>query len=317
MSIFAQSLLNLSEISLYKIETLLTKDKLIKQNSTQSSAKKRFFFADNLTELSHKVAILVFFEPSTRTLLSFQMACQRLGLPFLVFPPTESTSLSKGETLTDTVMNLLAMQPDILIIRSHNDSELESYLKSSTVPVINAGSGVTGHPTQALLDIFTMQESFGTLSGRKVLFVGDVRHSRVAESNLQVLKRMGAQTAYSCPESMAPLSLEWGESKYFGNLLEGLRWADVCMGLRVQTERHTDTNFSIDEYSKQFCLNLTNLKQLKSEAIIMHPGPFIRDLDLSLEVLKDPRCKIQTQVNNGVFMRAAILHSVLIKESSI
>ncbi|MCB0356982.1 MAG: hypothetical protein KDD40_08250, partial [Bdellovibrionales bacterium] len=252
MSFYGQSLLSTHKLSLENIYELFSFATEIKEQFLQ---RKTSFLPHWQSYLQEKVTFLVFFEPSTRTAMSFQMACQRLKLPFINFPSEEQSSLSKGETLVDTLLNLKAMNPDLFVIRSGPSVELMDFLDAMDVPVINAGSGAEEHPTQALLDAFTIEQRLGRVKGQRVLFVGDVRHSRVASSNLELFTRMGAQVAICSPESMQPTNEKWNGIQRFAKLTEALDWATVVMGLRVQLERHSDANvISPAEYSREYCL---------------------------------------------------------------
>ena len=311
MSFIAQSFLSTQSLSLEKIEELFTLSKKIKN---QFLHERGPFLAEWGDELRNKVVLLAFFEPSTRTQMSFVMACQRLQMRSITFPAKEESSLSKGETYSDTFLNLGAMQPDLFVVRSSSLSAFKEGLDSCPIPLINAGSGVDGHPTQALLDAFTIKERLGRVEGQKILFVGDVVHSRVASSNRELLQTLGAQIGVCGPEQMLPKDKNWCEAKVFHDLNEALQWATVCMGLRVQLERHaSQKTFSTESYAVNFCLNKERLKHLTENGVILHPGPFVRNLDFHPEVLKDKRCAILEQVNHGVFVRAALMAKILIK----
>ncbi|HVK62430.1 MAG TPA: aspartate carbamoyltransferase catalytic subunit [Bdellovibrionales bacterium] len=259
-----------------------------------------------------KVIACLFFEPSTRTRMSFQMAAYRLGHQVLAMELAASSSLSKGETYLDTVLNVLAMRPDALVIRYGESKELDEALPQLETPIINGGSGTTAHPTQALLDAFTIQEAFGSVKDKKVLIVGDIQHSRVARSNFDVLSKLGAKIGVSGPSGFLPNEqtiTQYGIS-VFNDLNEGVSWCDVYMGLRIQLERHAASELklaSLDEYHQRFGLNQPRLKLLKENAIILHPGPINHGVEFAHEVAQDPRNRVLTQVANGVLIRAAVL----------
>jgi aspartate carbamoyltransferase catalytic subunit len=259
-----------------------------------------------------EVIACLFFEPSTRTLMSFQTAAFRLGHQVLSMDSGSGSSLSKGETFLDTVLNVVAMGPDVLVVRYSDSEDLDRVLPKLKIPVINAGSGLTAHPTQALLDAFTMHEYFGSVRGKKILIVGDIQHSRVARSNFEVLSKLGADIAIAGPAKLLPdeRSLAPYGVKIFKKLDEGIEWADAFMGLRIQLERHTAADLqmaSVSDFHDQFGLNQARLKILKKDAMILHPGPINHGIEFAPEVVKDPRSKVLEQVSNGVLIRAALL----------
>lgn len=268
------------------------------------------------------VVCCLFFEASTRTRMSFQMASYRLGLQVLTMELSSGSSLSKGETPTDTVLNFAAMKPDVLVVRYGNSRELDTLLPKLDIPVLNAGSGTMAHPTQGLLDAYTLRQEWGSLKGKKVLIFGDVLHSRVARSNFDVLSKLGAQVGVFGPEDMLPsskgeaLSSEF-EIRIFTDLDEALPWADACMGLRVQLERHESKTLDLDSsggnatYLSRYGLTTERLQMLRSDAIILHPGPINHGVEFAPEVVKDPRSRVLQQVTNGVTIRAALLASIL------
>lgn len=257
------------------------------------------------------VVALVFFEPSTRTRFSFEMAAQRLGVKTVSFVADASTSVAKGESLHETLQTLIAMRPDLLVVRHSGDRAVEYLLKTTATPIINAGNGVEEHPTQALLDAMTIFERKKKLEGEKILFIGDVEHSRVARSDRSLFLKMGAEVAVCAPKRFAPKTLDWLETKQFSSLSEGLKWCTVCVGLRIQKERHQNVESGVsNEYIENFRLDKKNLSNLNSEAIIMHPGPFVDGVDLNHEILNDPRCVIHEQVTNGVYMRMAVMGDI-------
>lgn len=262
------------------------------------------------------VVCCLFFEPSTRTRMSFQMAAYRLGFKVLTMELSSGSSLSKGETMTDTVLNFVAMKPDVLVVRYGISRELDALLPTLKVPVLNAGSGTLAHPTQGLLDAYTLRAEWGSLEGKRVLIFGDVLHSRVARSNFDVLSKLGAEIGIAGPDSMLPSTnggVPEGVRK-FDSFDEALPWADACMGLRIQLERHEakdlDLN-SMGDYHARYGLTAERLKKLRSDAIILHPGPINHGVEFAPEVVHDPRSRVLTQVTNGVLVRAALLALVL------
>lgn len=256
-------------------------------------------------------AVNLFFEPSTRTSLSFQLAAQRMGLTLLDFE-VEQSSVKKGESLIDSLQTLDAMGVKLAIVRHGDDWPkliAEAGLKMS---VINAGSGIHEHPTQALLDALTIKQHFGSFAGLKVAVVGDVRHSRVARSNVYLLQMLGAKVSFSGPEIFKPLDLS--EIPWI-DFDQAVAESDVVMMLRVQHERH-ETAYAVADYNKRYGLNAERLKQLAKHALILHPGPVNRGVEITDEVMGDPRCKILQQVTNGVAVRMAVLHWCLREESN-
>ena len=260
--------------------------------------------------------LLAFFEPSTRTRTSFEMAAARLGIRAVSFAADASTSLKKGESAHETLANLLAMKPDLLVCRHGGEKRLAATLGSSKIPWINAGDGKGEHPTQALLDAMTVIEKLGHIEGQKIVYVGDVEHSRVARSGRLLFEMLGAEVAVAAPAEWVPTTADWSKAKKFNNLREASQWCTVCIGLRIQKERHTsdgtNSKGSVAEPAlREFRLDKLNLENLSSEAIIMHPGPFVAGEDLNEEILDDPRCVIHDQVTNGVYIRAAVISEML------
>lgn len=264
-----------------------------------------------------KVVACLFFEASTRTFMSFQMAALRLGHQVVTLDTGTGSSILKGETDDDTVANVAAMQPDAIVIRYNRSPGLERLLPNLPIPVISAGIGVYSHPTQALLDAYTIFEARGSVRGEKVLIVGDVAHSRVARSNFDVLAKLGAEVGVCGPDHFLPRADEVPGLKIFKNLDEALEWPTVVMGLRVQLERHEDPRLrgrSIEdykaEYHAEFGLNGVRLKKLRPDAIIMHPGPINHGVEFAPEVVEDARSRVLEQVRNGVLIRAALLSKI-------
>ncbi|MEK6555926.1 MAG: aspartate carbamoyltransferase catalytic subunit, partial [Bdellovibrionota bacterium] len=256
---------------------------------------------DRLVQKDHKKVIaLLFFEPSTRTRFSFEIAAKRLGMSTTTLDSAASTSLTKGETLIDTIYNICAMKPDALVIRHSGNKEVNECLRDLKIPVINAGDGTDEHPTQALLDAYTIRSRM-PLQKAKILFVGDIRHSRVAHSDRRLFERLGLEVGFCSPESLAPVEQEWSRARDFKTLNEGLEWCDVVMGLRLQQERYSGEEYiDLNSYIQSYRLDYNSLQSLKPKGLIMHPGPFVPEVDLSSDVLKDPRCVIHEQVENGV-----------------
>jgi len=260
--------------------------------------------------LRGKTIINLFFEASTRTRTSFEIAGKRLSADTVNISGS-SSSVVKGETLEDTARNIEAMHPDIIVMR-HNASGAAAYLAERMgCSVINAGDGTHEHPSQALLDAFTMLQHKGKIAGLKVAIVGDITHSRVVRSNIDCLHKLGADVWISGPKTMLPPGIEHLGCRVAANLTEALADADVVMMLRIQHERQGKTLIpSLREYSRYFGLNENNLKLAKPDAIVMHPGPMNRGVEISSAVADGPQNVILDQVENGVAVRMALLYLV-------
>lgn len=253
---------------------------------------------------SYNVANL-FFEPSTRTKTSFEMAERKLGCTVIPFDAGFSSAL-KGETMYDTVKTLEMIGLDAVIIRDKEDEYYNELLEGINVAVVNAGDGAGQHPSQSLLDLYTIKKEFGSFEGLNVTIVGDVSHSRVAKSNEVALTRLGANVRFLCPE-------EWsGGFEAYHSWDDIIKDSDVIMLLRVQHERHkVNKSFSMDSYHDEFGLTVEREKQMKPGAIIMHPAPVNRDVEIADELVECERSRIFQQVRNGVFVRMAILETIL------
>ena len=250
----------------------------------------------------------LFFENSTRTKLSFELAEKRLSADVLNFSATQS-SLTKGETLVDTVNNILAMKVDMVVMRHQNPGAAHFLSKQVNSCIINAGDGTHEHPTQALLDAFSLREKFGDLSGKRIAIVGDILHSRVALSNIYALKMLGAEVRLCAPKSLLPKHIEaLGVSVSF-DLMKVLNWCDAANILRVQNERMELSYFpTTREYSQAFGLTFERLNQLRKEIVILHPGPVNRGVEITSEVADSPHAIILDQVENGVAVRMAVIY---------
>ncbi len=258
--------------------------------------------------LRGRAVINLFMEPSTRTRFSFEVAEKRLSADTLNFSASTS-SVTKGETLVDTARNLMAMAPDFIVIRHPNSGAPHRLAELVPASIINAGDGINEHPTQALLDAFTMRRHFGRLEGLKVVVAGDIRHSRVARSNAFLLTRMGAEVRFSAPASLLPLDVEKLGVSTFVRLEPALEGADVVMMLRIQRERSKESSFpSQREYFDFFALTPERLAQATSGALVMHPGPMNRGVEIDSAVADGPQSVILEQVTNGVAIRMAILY---------
>jgi aspartate carbamoyltransferase catalytic subunit len=310
MSLSGESFLTSDQLTERDLQLLFARTKLFKEEFHKKRRIDHLLAGESRRQ---KVVALVFSEPSTRTRLSFQTASARLGIQTLTLDNPSVSSLSKGESLEDTFRNVAAMQPDAMIVRYNTNTEADAAIRQLSCPVINAGIGIYEHPTQALLDAFTISEFRGQVKDEKVLLIGDVLHSRVANSNLILLKKMGADVAYCAPKEFAPKNETWKDVRHFDSLTEGVEWATVVMGLRIQKERHLDKDIglSMAEYRELFRFGGDQLAHLRSDGILLHPGPVIRGVEFSSFVLNDKRCKVLDQVTNGVYIRAALLSIIL------
>ena len=250
----------------------------------------------------------LFFENSTRTKLSFELAEKRLSTEVLNFSSSGS-SLSKGESLIDTVNNILAMKVDIVVIR-HPDAGAASFLsKNISASVINAGDGSHEHPTQALLDSFSIIEKIKNIKGKNILLLGDIRHSRVALSNIFCLKKLGANVRVCGPPTLIPRDISDLGVEVSFNLEDSLRWCDVVNVLRIQLERQNLKYFpSLREYTMMYGLNTSVLDKIGKEILILHPGPINRGVEISSDVADSSHSVILNQVENGVAIRMAVLY---------
>ncbi|MCK9995267.1 MAG: aspartate carbamoyltransferase catalytic subunit [Candidatus Krumholzibacteria bacterium] len=255
-----------------------------------------------------RTVVNFFHEPSTRTRISFELAEKRLSADIVNFSSATS-SFSKGETLRDTAENLAAMKIDMLIIR-HGSAGAAHYLaKVLECSVINAGDGAHEHPTQGLLDIMTMRQRFGDLRGKKVTIIGDISHSRVARSNIWGLNKLGAEVTLCGPPTMVPGGLARLGVNIEYDLKKAVADADVLNVLRIQLERHSSKSFPGNrEYHRMYGITEDVVRALKPEAIVMHPGPMNRDVEISSEVADGPRQVILDQVANGVAVRMALIY---------
>tara|TARA_B100001287_G_C22671818_1_gene525614 strand:+ start:497 stop:1429 length:933 start_codon:yes stop_codon:yes gene_type:complete len=250
----------------------------------------------------------LFFENSTRTKLSFEIAEKRLSADIVNFA-SSSSSVKKGETLIDTVNNILSMKVDMIVIRHPNPGSAEFLSRNVNATIVNAGDGTHEHPTQALLDSYSIREKFGSVKGKKVLLVGDILHSRVALSNFFCLKMLGADVRVCGPSTLMPKYLGSLDVKHFTDIKEALNWCDTVNVLRIQFERQNVNYFpSLREYSKNYGINKELLDSLDNDILVMHPGPINRGVELSSDVADSKHSIILDQVENGVAVRMAILY---------
>ena len=249
----------------------------------------------------------LFFEDSTRTKLSFELAEKRLSADVINFA-SGSSSVKKGETLLDTVNNILAMKVDIIVLRHPNPGASVFLSRNVSAKIINAGDGTHEHPTQALLDAYSIREKFGTIEGKRIVIIGDILHSRVALSNIYCLQKLGAEVKVCGPSSLMPKHLNSLGVTHFSNLKDALEWCNVANVLRIQLERQ-DVNYfpSLREYSMFFGIDKSILDSLSNKITIMHPGPINRGVELSSDVADSKHSIILEQVENGVAIRMAAL----------
>jgi aspartate carbamoyltransferase catalytic subunit len=250
----------------------------------------------------------LFFENSTRTKLSFELAEKRLSADVINFSAGQS-SVQKGETLVDTVNNILAMKVDMIVMRHPYPGAAHFLSQQVSASIINAGDGTHEHPTQALLDAFSLQEKLGDLEGKRIAIIGDILHSRVALSNIYALKMLGAEVRLCAPKSLLPKHIESLGVSVSTDLMSTLNWCDAANMLRVQNERMELNYFpSTREYSQYYGLTLERLQQLRKEIIILHPGPINRGVEITSAVADSSQAIILDQVENGVAIRMAVIY---------
>lgn len=297
-----KDLLGLEELSAAEIELILQTADSFKEIS-QRPIKK-------VPTLRGKTVVLFFFEPSTRTRTSFELAAKRMSADIINIQ-TSASSLAKGETLKDTARNIEAMKVDMIIIR-HSSAGAPHLLSRSVSPsIINAGDGSHEHPTQGLLDIFTIKEHKKKIAGLNVSIIGDLAHSRVARSNIWGLTKLGAKVTVCGPATLIPVEIEKLGVKVTYDIREAIEGADVINLLRIQTERQSQNLLpSIREYAMRFGLDAEKMKYAKKDVLIMHPGPINRGVEITPEVADGPYSVILEQVTNGIAVRMAVLYLV-------
>ena len=296
-------LLGIRSLTLSEIKTILETAESFIEISTREIKK--------VPTLRGKTIINLFFEPSTRTRSSFELAAKRLSADIINFSRM-SSSVVKGESLKDTLLNLEAMNPDAIIVR-HQTAGVPYYLSTFCKShIINAGDGAHEHPTQALLDAFTILQEKKRIEGLKVVIAGDILHSRVARSNMFLLVKMGADVVLTGPPPLLPMEFEKFGVQVDYNFERALEGADVVMMLRIQLERQKKNYFpSIREYRNLFSLSRARFRRAKKSAIIMHPGPINRGVELSSDMADSGKSVILKQVENGIAVRMAILYLLL------
>jgi aspartate carbamoyltransferase catalytic subunit len=297
-----KDLLGLDELSAQEITHILDTAESFKEVSTRSIKK--------VPALRGKVVALLFFEDSTRTRMSFELAASRLSADTLLFT-AKGSSVAKGETTLDTARNIEAMGVDIFVVRHDQSGAPHMLARKLKASVINAGDGQHEHPTQGLLDIFTIRQRLGRVAGLKVAIVGDIAHSRVARSNILGLRKLGAEVIVVGPPTLVPSAVAPMGCEIRHDLDGVLGEVDVINMLRIQFERFSSNLFpSVREYSRLYGLNAERLKRCKKDVLVMHPGPINRGVELTSDVADGPNSCILQQVTNGLAIRMAVLYLV-------
>ncbi|MEW6129144.1 MAG: aspartate carbamoyltransferase catalytic subunit [Acidobacteriota bacterium] len=309
MAFNKKDLLGIRELTVEEINTILDTTDSFKEVSARSIKK--------VPTLRGKTVINLFFESSTRTRTSFELAAKRLSADAINISVSTS-SVTKGETLIDTARNIQAMNPDVIVIRHSSSGAPHQLSQLVDASIVNAGDGAHEHPSQALLDAYTIRESKGRINGLQVAIIGDITHSRVARSNAHLLTKLGAHLRIAGPRTLIPPHFEEiiepaeGSLRVCNSIDEAITDADVVMMLRIQRERMTDAYFpSLKEYAIRFGLTMERLKLARPDAIVMHPGPINRGIEISSEVADNSNSLILEQVTNGVAVRMAILYLLL------
>ena len=297
-----KDLLGLEELTQEELEFILETAKSFKEVSSREIKK--------VPALRGKTVVNLFYEPSTRTRVSFEVAAKRLSADVINIA-VETSSVKKGETLIDTGRNIQALKADIIVIRHSASGAAAMLARHVNISVVNAGDGWHEHPTQALLDIFTLKEKLGKISGLKVSIVGDIAHSRVARSNIWALTKLGARVTVCAPKILIPAGIEEMGAKVTYDIDEALHGADAVNVLRMQFERDGEEAFPKQlEYFKNYGITSERLERAKANIVIMHPGPINRGIEISSEVADGKNSVILEQVTNGIAVRMAVLFLV-------
>ncbi len=298
MQLSGKDILDISSLSMDEINLILDTAERMKEIN-QRPVKK-------VPPLKGKTIVLFFHEPSTRTKLSFDIAAKRLSADSISMAAS-SSSMVKGETLLDTAKTLEAMNPDIIVIRHSSSGAPHFIAKHLKASVINGGDGMHAHPTQALLDMMSVRQKKGRLDGLKIAVIGDIAHSRVARSNIEGFTKMGSEVVVAGPPTMIPIGIESMGARVAYSTDEAVKGADVVMMLRIQKERQGDFLFPSErEYAREFGLNPKRLEKAAPDAIVMHPGPMNRGVEISSDIADCGRSVILEQVSNGVALRMAL-----------
>jgi aspartate carbamoyltransferase catalytic subunit len=302
---FPRHLLELETLTREQIETLLSLAARFKHERAKARAGEQQ--ADRRGLLRGRNVITLFFEASTRTRGSFEVAARALGADVVTFQK-EASSVTKGESLEDTVRNLDAIGADALVLRHPAAGAPRLVARAVKASVINAGDGAHEHPTQGLLDALSLRERWGTLEGKTVAIVGDIAHSRVARSNIHCLSKLGARVRVGGPSTLIPAGIEKLGCSVAPNLEAALTGADAVMALRIQNERIADARLpGARDYARKWGLSAQTLEMLPKDALVLHPGPVNRGVELSSDVLDGPRSLVMDQVDSGVAVRMACL----------
>jgi aspartate carbamoyltransferase catalytic subunit len=281
------NLFSLADLSIPEVNKILSRAEAFLNGATSRAAED-------------KVIASLFFEPSTRTQQSFSMAAYRMGAKVLTFN-ADNSSMQKGETFYDTVKTFEQIGSDALIIR-HKENEYYKQLTGVKVPILSGGDGTGNHPTQSLLDLLTIRQEFGRFEGLKICIVGDILHSRVAHTNMEIMRRLGMEVYTSGPEEFRE------EGCDFIEFTKAAETMDILMLLRIQHERlEGSMQMTPDAYNREFGLNAARAAQMKDNAIIMHPAPFNRGVEIDDDMVEGPRSRIFKQIRNGVFIRMAVI----------
>ncbi len=292
-------LLGIKDLTLKDIETILETTDTFKEVINRPIKK--------IPSLRDMTIANVFFENSTRTRLSFELAEKRLSADVINFSAS-SSSVKKGETLLDTVNNILAMKVDMIVMRHASPGAPHFLAKHINANIINAGDGTHEHPTQALLDAYSIREKLGSVGGKKIAIIGDISHSRVALSNIFALQKLGGEVMVCGPSTLIPKYIKELGVKVSHSIVEALKWCDVANVLRIQLERQQSKNIpSLREYSLYYGINKALLDSLDKEVVIMHPGPINRGIEITSDVADSGHSIILQQVENGVAVRMAVL----------
>lgn len=303
-----KDILSLDEFGVEQISELLVQ--------TDSFAEILKRDVKKVPALRGKTIINLFFEYSTRTKVSFELAAKRLSADLINFNAS-SSSLNKGESEIDTIQTINSMKNDLIIIRHSDSGYINYFAKNVAVPIVNAGDGKHEHPTQALLDLYTIYKNFESLTGLKIAIVGDILNSRVARSNIKLFSKMGMDVTVVAPSMLMPENFAGFNTKFANNIDEVIGDIDVLYMLRMQFERQERKYYpSLKEYNRFLSLNLTRFNSMKKNSIVMHPGPVNRGIEISGEVMdikisNTDKIKINTQVSNGVAVRMALLYYAL------
>lgn len=308
MSLKRRNMLGLYGVSAEEITTVLDTAESLKEISARPIKK--------VPTLRGKTIVHFFYEASTRTRTSFEIAAKRLSADTVSLSASTS-SITKGETLIDTAKNLLAMSPDLIVMRHSQSGAPNLLARHIPCSIINAGDGAHEHPSQGLLDLLTIRQAKGRLDGLKVSIIGDITHSRVARSDIIGLNTMGSQVTVYGPRTLLPPAVETLGVRVAGSMDEAVGEADVIIMLRVQQERLTDVLFpTLREYAQRFGLGLKHMKTAKPDVVVMHPGPINRGVEMSPEVADGPWSLVLDQVANGVAVRMALLYLLIGPEAS-